>query len=95
MDLHFKLIRFSVKKVGVSLLALEYQLTVTIRRTEPRWSPIQELSHQLLLKFKYRLANYFSTKLPVHGLKNVAEHQLITRFPEAVTVQARYKVLLG
>ena len=42
-----------------------------------RPSAIHVLTNQLLLNFKYGLANYFFTGLPV--LKKVAEPQLITR----------------
>ena len=48
---------------------------------------------QLLLNSKYRLANYFPTELPVIDKKKVAEHRLITRFPGALLVQARWKLL--
>ena len=45
----------------------------------------------VLLNFKYWLANYITTELPVLGQKKAAEHPLITRFPVAILVQARSK----
>ena len=38
-----------------------------LNNNSTRWSPIQVLTHQFLLNFKYRLANYFPTELPVLG----------------------------
>ena len=42
-----------------------------MKKTSTRGSPVQVLTRQSLLDFKYRLANYFSTELPVLGQKKV------------------------
>ena len=34
------------------------------------------------IEIGFELVNYFTTELPVLGQKKVAEHRLITRFPE-------------
>ena len=44
-------------------------------------SPIQVLTHQLLLNFKYRLANYFPTDLPVLILENLMLLDFFCAFP--------------
>ena len=59
-DRGFSLLHFSVKErlsksLDFSLLADK----VSVRRTALRRSPIQVLTHQLVLNFKHRLAHYF------------------------------------
>ena len=80
----FETALITARKADVSRRQAVILFTKHLRKNTTRRSPILILTHQLLLNFKHRLANYFLTELLVLGQKKVAEHRLITRFPEAV-----------